>query len=741
MIESIEIAGVATYGEAPQTMPGLSKFNFIYGANGSGKTTISRVVADEAGYASCRVNWKAGTKMQAMVYNRDFVEKNFGPSSDLKGIFTLGEEDADTAAKVVKAKQELDALNTAIEGLNATLQGASESLGKRGELAALEEKFKETCWTQKRKHDSKFATAFEGHRNSAESFKGKVLQEKSANTASLVDLLILEEKAKTVFGPTPTAEPLVSLISANDLLEHGANSILKKRVLGKEDVDISAMIQRLGNSDWVRQGRPYLDVNDSTCPFCQQETSEAFANSLNDYFDESFTADSKKIDDLCEAYGLDAERVEQKISAIIGNPSKFLDLEAFKAEMSLLESRNTVNKQRLAQKRREPSQIVELEPLDGIIKKISELIDAANASAKSHNLMVSNLAAERRTLSAQVWRHILDVEIQKDLGDYESKKDSLEKAIAAISGRINAAETDKRAKLAELSTLEKASTSIQPTIDAINGLLASFGFRGFSLAKAVSGSSYRLNRQNGADAKQSLSEGEKTFITFLYFYHLLRGSNSETGITTNRIVMIDDPVSSLDSDILFIVGSLIKGLFDEVRDGSSNIKQIFVLTHNVYFHKEVTFSKFRRDGKAMTEETFWVVRKAGLLSSLEKHGANPVTTSYDLLWSELRTPNRSNLTIQNVLRRILENYFKILGGIDFETIWLMFEGQDRLTCRSLFSWVNDGSHFTHDDLYVAIDDTVVERYLDVFKKIFQVAGHEAHYQMMMGDTKAPLAVA
>lgn len=734
MIESIEIAGVATYGEAPEKMQGLSKFNFIYGSNGSGKTTVSRVVADETGFASCRVNWKAGTKMQAMVYNRDFVEKNFGPSAELKGIFTLGEEDADSAAKVIKAKEDIDALTKKIEGLNATLLGATDSIGKRNELADLEEKFKESCWAQKRKHDSKFATAFEGHRNSAESFKGKVLQQRSTNTASLVDLSLLEEKAKTVFGPTPTAEPLVSLIDAKSLLEHGANPILKRRVLGKEDVDITAMIQRLGNSDWVRQGRPYLEANDSICPFCQQETNESFACSLNDYFDESFTADSKKIDDLCEAYGLDAERVEQRITAITGNPSRFLDLELFKAEISLLESRNTVNKQRLAQKRREPSQMVELEPLDGVIKKISELIDTANASARSHNLIVSNLATERRSLSMQVWRYILDAEIQKDISDYESEKDSLEKAITAISGRINTAETDKRAKLIELSTLEKASTSIQPTIDAINGLLASFGFRGFSLAKSAAGSSYRLSRQNGTDAKQSLSEGEKTFITFLYFYHLLRGSNSETGITTNRIVVFDDPVSSLDSDILFIVGSLIKGLFDEVRGGSTNIKQIFVLTHNVYFHKEVTFNKNRsRDGRATSEETFWVVRKAGLLSSLEKHEANPVTTSYDLLWSELRTPNRSNLTIQNVLRRILENYFKILGGMDFETICLKFEGQDRLTCRSLFSWVNDGSHFTHDDLYVAIDDTMVERYLSVFKVVFVVSGHEAHYKMMMGE--------
>lgn len=127
--------------------------------------------------------------------------------------------------------------------------------------------------------------------------------------------------------------------------------------------------------------------------------------------------------------------------------------------------------------------------------------------------------------------------------------------------------------------MEKQTTSIQPTIDGINTLLSSFGFKGFALAKAATGSSYKLIRSDGSDAKATLSEGEKTFVTFLYFYHLLKGSDSESGMTTDRIVVFDDPVSSLDSDILFIVSSLIKGLFDEARTGTGYIKQIFVLTH------------------------------------------------------------------------------------------------------------------------------------------------------------------
>ena len=338
---------------------------------------------------------------------------------------------------------------------------------------------------------------------------------------------------------------------------------------------------------------------------------------------------------------------------------------------------------------------------------------------------------ESAPLTAQVWKYVLD-ELKTDLAAYKTARDGLDKAIAAMTAQLAAANAERVKKEADIRAFEKQTTSVQPTIDGINALLSSFGFQGFKLAKAASGTSYKLVRSDGSDAKATLSEGEKTFVTFLYFYHLLKGSESDSGMTTDRIVVFDDPVSSLDSDILFIVGSLIKGLFDEVRAGTGHIKQIFVLTHNVYFHKEVTYNS-RRKNVAMKEETFWIIRKPGLVSKLEKHPTNPIKTSYELLWAEVRKPERSNLAIQNTLRRILENYFKILGGIDFDQLCAMFEGREKIICNSLCSWVHDGSHHAHDDLYVSIDDSMVDAYLKVFRAIFDKSDHSAHYKMMMGD--------
>ena len=84
--------------------------------------------------------------------------------------------------------------------------------------------------------------------------------------------------------------------------------------------------------------------------------------------------------------------------------------------------------------------------------------------------------------------------------------------------------------------------------------------------------------------------------------------------------------------------------------------------------------------------------------------------------------------------QIIENYFKILGGVDPDGICAMFGGKEKMICKSLFSWVHAGSHHALDDLYMSIDDAAVDAYLNVFKSIFDKSGHFAHYEMMMGDS-------
>lgn len=728
MIESIEIAKVATYTDASQTLGTLNQINFIFGSNGAGKTTIGRVIHNPQAFSSCKVNWRRGQPLQSLVYNCDFVIRNFNASTQVKGIFTLGERDVNNERDIENKKKVIDALSKDIERLSQTLNGTDNESGKKGELATLEAELLNTCWKQKITHDTVFSVAFEGVRSSKENFKAKVFEHWESNKSDLSTLADLTERAKTIYGSQPAMESSLPLVAGDELFELEVKDILAKKILGKQDVDITAMINRLGNSDWVKQGLSYYCSNDAHCPFCQQKVLSDFEKNIADYFDESFTQDSKAIDELIFDYSNQSTELKKQLQAVADTASKFLDHENFAAARTALEAALAANDLLLQRKKAELSQSVTLQSTKELLNAVSRFVTAANVEVTKHNGLVSNFSVEKQKLTSQVWKYIVEVDLKDDLENYERKRAGIQRAIDNLTSQIQNKTDEKRKAEIGLKTLEKSATSILPTITAINNLLKSFGFHSFSLAPA-NGSYYKLVRANGDNAQETLSEGEKSFVTFLYFYHLLKGSEAESGISSDRVVVFDDPVSSLDADILFIVSSLIKAVLDDVRSGGQ-IKQVFVLTHNVYFHKEVTFNPDRRD-KAMKEETFWVVRKTPDGSRIEAQQSNPIKTSYELLWAELRREPKNSFTIQNTLRRIVENYFKIFGGINPKTICEKFEGQEKQICNSLFSWVNDGSHYAMDDLYVSLDQGAIDAYIAVFEQVFVKMGHEPHYKMMM----------
>ena len=216
---------------------------------------------------------------------------------------------------------------------------------------------------------------------------------------------------------------------------------------------------------------------------------------------------------------------------------------------------------------------------------------------------------------------------------------------------------------------------------------------------------------------------------------LVKGGNSPETANSDRVVVIDDPISSLDSTILFVVSSLIKEQIKKIKRGESNILQLILLTHNVYFHKEVSFIS-GRTGKN-NDTWFWILRKNNNRSTIQCYEQkNPIQGSYELLWNELRNRNKNKIsiiTLQNTMRRIYETYFKVFGKYDDDYILQKFSNlQEKEICRSLLCWVNDGSHCVPDDCSLIPDQDQEEKYLEVFKRVFEVSGHEQHYNMMMG---------
>ncbi len=731
MIESINVRNVATYDNQGVRLTDLKKINFIYGANGCGKTTISNFIYNEADskFADSSIIWQNESPLNVLVYNKDFRERNFGKGK-LNGVFTLGEATGEQINAIEEKEKELKEIKADVNKKKETL----DSQRQKKEVVGNE--FQETIWTKVyKKHEPDFKEAFKGALKK-ERFKNKLLEEAGANTATLDTLDSLKKKAKTIFGEQPQRIELISQISFERVAEIETNKIWNKIIIGKANVDIARLIQRLNINDWVNQGRDYMQ-ND-TCPFCQEKTiTNDFKKQLENFFDETYLNDINLLKELKEEYTNLIQNIINQLDSIESRQrasyNSKLDIDKFSAFSKTLISQHTTNNEYVNNKIKEPSRITELISTKDQSDLIVELIKRANVEIQEHNNIVDNFNNERNKLIRAIWKYIIE-EYKTDITSFNEKNVGLERGIGNLETQLKTKEDEHRNLDAEITDLNKNVTSIQPTIDEINRLLKSYGFLNFEIASTQEEGFYQIQREDGTTAESTLSEGEITFITFLYFLQLAKGGISEDEINSNRVLVVDDPISSLDSNILFVVSTLLKEIIKSIKEERGNIKQLILLTHNVYFHKEVSFINGRT--KKCKNTNFWILRRSGSGTNLHSfENKNPIQSSYELLWQELKSDGvDSVLTIQNIMRRIIENYFKLLGAYGDDDLISKFETTEKKSiCRSLISWINDGSHSINDDLYVELPDRTIEAYKKTFKEIFILTGHEGHYKMMMKE--------
>lgn len=185
---------------------------------------------------------------------------------------------------------------------------------------------------------------------------------------------------------------------------------------------------------------------------------------------------------------------------------------------------------------------------------------------------------------------------------FRDSRSNLQKEIDTLTKEKTAAHNKVKDLRKTISSLRKNVVNTSAAVQGINTLLTDTGFQGFHLReKENTPNVYEVIRTTTGLVAENLSEGERNFITSLYFHQLVLGSPEADAVVKDKkdkIVVIDNPVFSMDSSTLFVVGALVRDMiaicnpdYTTKENSKDHIKQIFMLTHNAFFHQEVTYNQ------------------------------------------------------------------------------------------------------------------------------------------------------
>lgn len=744
----------ATFTDVP--VADLTFVNFFYGNNGAGKSSIAHAIEEDDG-----VVWadgKSADDYDVLVYNQDFINENFVNYGDLKGVFIFGEEDIEAKKRIAELteekKKKSDAKVTAGEEYKQKTAGVDAALAQ----------FQEACFSKTadiRKHFEKCMDGKKQKRNFAEA----VLGEKTPKEHDLSELGRLYGVA---FDDTARAYAEFKKAGATTYGSLPGKELLDKVIVSSSDTPFARFLKALGStaSDWVRDGHTHFSGSaGGKCPYCQQKLPANFENEIAATFDAQYQQDIRDLGQFQTTYSRETADIVRVLQTNTADAMPSLDLKAYQERLSLLESKFEVNRQRIAEKVKEPSKTVSLEDTDTLLLEIGAMIDDINKLIKANNDVVAAKKSSKEKCKTEIMQHLAFL-LADEVTSYKDEVARLKAEIDDVTECGKKLKKEIGELTTQISELNKHNANTEAAIDSINKILRDSGFQGFSIrAKDGVENVYEIVRENGTVA-ENLSEGERNFIAFLYFYHRVRGSmNSEE--LKEKIVVIDDPVSSMDSTALFIVSAIVREMINVCRNNTEYlnpqvpgdyIKQMFILTHNVYFHREVTYQQVGYYNCT----SFYMIRKNDNVSTVklckrqnkeipsEEENYNPVQNSYAALWDELRDLH-STIPALNVMRRILEYYFLQLCGYegsDLRSIVLekkenrekfikQVEGEkpdmtDYQLSSSLLAYINNPNGIS-DGLNYVEDCEDAEAYKRVFQMIFDALGQSQHYKMMTGQ--------
>lgn len=682
----------------------------VYGHNGSGKSTLSELLLSlsDGGCAADVILEDEGRNRIAVaegslggpsiaVFTRKWVEANLSDFLDgdsASAIVTLGRE-------AIDAKEEEARLAGEIESLRQEAADA-EKRGKAADrkLDTLIRGVQDRIVSELKEFDYNYYTK---NRFSVTRVQEDLRKYKGECPDSNAHAEALKRLGEGVPSPVPEllAPPPGLAKRLVDLTEVLTDTPTR--------VALDALEQDPRAQTWVEQGLG-LHSDRSECLFCASAISAERRDHLARHFDESWHRIRNIARDL-----RDAVAAERKIlaswAAALPSPERLTGdirptyeaaLGQATTEVELRVAAMNMVEEALNAKINDPTAILEApdwsrlaSPLSAAV--LSQAVAEHNDEARKHDEVIS----QRKQI---VLDHLVGSqsaafrELENQAQESSSRRATSRKAVELAEGRL------ARVREERFTTKKMADTLTRD-------LARVYGKDHLSVAVTAGGKSYSCKR--GDKPATDLSDGERTTLSLLYFLRKLEDEQIPGGDPAARLVVVDDPSSSLDRESLFATH---QWLIDTLTE----FGQYIVLTHDFSLLRLFLKSQRSAWGSSMKRikqgdeeeirfpkvsflEMYAVTQEGERRSRLGKLPRLLLdsTSEYAYLFAMVMTgvadseDHERLFLLPNAARRVLEVFasYKAPHRSDFrQQLEVLVEGPDGEPFRDVYDFCNRFSH-------------------------------------------------
>ncbi len=699
--------------------------NFVYGLNGTGKSSFTRYLAhrDDPKYAQCSITPAIDSeKEEILVYNQDYISEIFVDLEYLPGVFTLSRQNKKAYDAIKKATQKLDELNVQDKAIEEAQQNSDAT------FAAAAAQVRDKLWEIKTKYsggDRVLDYCLEGYKGSKVSLFCRVKDTEIIKDEVLRPIEILKQDLIQLTATEGRSYQLLPELPSLPIKEEDIR-LLKKVIVGNQESTISTVMDEFANATWVKRGIEYIDKDGHRCPFCHQETiTDDYLQELQSYFDESYERDIQALqlleNELNDALARIAPNTSfEDIPIIVPLREKYL-LAFQNCKAALTASLATV---RL--KIEHPNIEHELTTCQEEVSAVNAIIIEANNQITAFNSRVANLPYVKESIKEEFWK-FQRREYDTTLSVYDSAVKAHDKDTVDNNKKKEELENQRKQQRAIIATNQKDVVNIDEAITHINNNLQSIGITDFHIAKCEGKNAYRISRAEEGEEKifTTLSEGEKMLISFLYFIETCTGRPTADAPEKKKIIVIDDPISSLSHIHVFNVSCLLREKFIDKIDGKHPFEQVFILTHSLYFFYEVVYRK--KETREECEKLFRMAKNAEG-SYIEEMKYSEIRNDYETYWAVVNDPNTPPILLANCMRNILDYFFGFVGRLEFNNIFNIDALKD-VRFTAFCHYMNRESHNGPENIsdYKEINYADFQKALEL---VFKKTGFGEHYKKM-----------